>query len=409
MAHQLTAEQVTAQSTLGEDARPWPKRLIGAGAVLLIAAIAWGWFGGEAMKGQFLFSYLVAFAWFTSISLGALFFTIIQHLVAAQWSIVVRRLAELLMTNLPVMALLSLPLLVPAMMGDHTLWHWMDHDAAAQDHVLHAKAGFLNVPFFLIRCALYFGIWFFLTRWFFKNSVLQDQTGDHMLSVKMRKVAAPAVILFALTTTFFAFDFLMALEAHWFSTIFGVYFFAGSALAFFSTMAIVTMLCQEKGKLADIVNTEHYHDIGKYMFAFTVFWGYIAFSQFMLIWYADIPEETYWYQNRLVGSWEAVSWFLLFGHLLIPLAGLLSRWVKRNKATLALWAVILLFMHWVDLYWIVMPTLHENGMVFSLMDVLCMAGIGCVFAGAWIARARSVSLAPVKDPFWERSLRFRNL
>jgi len=409
MAHELTADQVNSQSTLGEDARPWAGRLMGTGFLLLIAAILWGTFGAEGATGQFFFSYLVAYCFFLSIALGALFFTQIHHLVGAQWSVVVRRLSELLMTNLPLMALLSLPLLIPTMFGDHTVWKWMNPEVVATDHLVHEKAGFLNVPFFLVRCVIYFGVWFLLSRFFFKNSVTQDATGDHMLSVKMRKVSAPGIILFALTTTFFAFDFLMSLEPHWFSTIFGVYFFGGSMVAFFATLAIVTMLCQEKGKLKDMVTAEHYHDIGKFMFAFVVFWGYIAFSQFMLIWYADLPEETYWYGNRLVGSWESVSYFLLFGNLLIPLTGLLSRWVKRNKATLAIWAVLLLFMHWVDLYWIAMPTLHPEGMSFSLLDVICMAGIGCVFAGAWIRRARTVSLAPLKDPFWERSLRFRNI
>lgn len=409
MAHALTADELRQQTTLGEDASSWSNRLLGIGLLLLLGSAAYAFAGPEGTWRQFQFSYHIAFCFFLSMTLGALWFVTIHHLVGAKWSTTVRRVAELTMGSFPLLLVLFLPTLFAVLKGDDGLFLWVSHERMESNHLLHGKIAFLNPTFFVIRVAIYFAVWIGFARFFASNSRAQDLTGDVLLTAKMRKFAPLAIILFALTTTFAALDFLMALEPEWFSTIFGVYFFAGCALSFFCSTIVITMLAQEKGRLQGIVTAEHYHDLGKWTFAFVFFWGYVAFSQFMLIWYANLPEETFWFRDRFEGSWISIAVFILLGHLLIPFGGLVSRHVKRNRAALAFWAVTLLLMHWVDLYWIAMPVLHEKGVEFHMFDASLLLGIGAMFAGLWLKRAQGGLLAPVKDPYFEASLRFKNM
>jgi hypothetical protein len=418
MAHALTADELRHQTTLGEDVASWSNRLIGFGLLLLLGSAAYAYARPEENWRQFQFSYHIAFCVFLSISLGALWFVVIHHLVGAKWSTTVRRVAEISMTSFALLFVLFLPTLIAVLKGNAGLFSWMHqataehaHDAGAvHGHDLVAgKIGYLNPTFFTARVVLYFAIWIGFARFYSNTSRAQDLTGDPMLTVKMRKLAPVAIILFALSTTFAAFDFLMSLEPEWFSTIFGVYFFAGCALSFFCSTIVISMLIQEKGRLQGVITAEHYHDLGKWSFAFVFFWGYIAFSQFMLIWYANLPEETFWFRDRIEGSWLSIAVFILIGHLLIPFGGLLSRHVKRNKAALAFWAVTLLLMHWVDLYWIAMPALHRGGVAFHPFDATLLLGIGGLFAGFWIKRAQGGLLSPVRDPYFQESLGFRNM
>lgn len=405
--HVLTAEELRTQCHLGDEARGWTTLTRLIGVIGLVAACVAGYAAHDHYQ-QFLFSYLVAFAFFQTLTLGCLFFVIVNHLTGARWCVTVRRIAELAAGGMPIMALLALPILVPIWMGNHSLYDWTNHQLVEQDHLLHHKSPFLNVTFFTIRVVIYYAIWIGVSRFYLRNSRAQDQSGDPMITARMRSLSAPFLILFALSLTFFAFDFLMSLEAHWFSTIFGVYVFAGATLSSFCFITLMAMFFQERGRLKDCVTTEHYHDLGKYMFAFVFFWGYIAFSQFMLIWYADLPEETFWFKMRFNGAWAALSAFLLFGHFLVPFPGLLSRHIKRNKGTLAFWAVALLLMHYVDMYWLVKPSLYESTLGFGAMDIACMLGIGGVVIGTFLGRARGGFIAAVKDPYWNASLAFKN-
>ncbi len=407
MQQAMTAEQLRAECSLGEDARTWSGRLRVLGLVALLIGAGLGFADGDGMV-QFFHSYLVAFVFFLAITLGCFFFVFIQHLVGAKWSVVVRRVAEIFLGGFPLLAVLFLPILIPVLLGKSPLYEWSHSDAVAGDKLLTGKSGFLNVPFFTIRCVIYFAVWIGLGRFFIGHSRAQDLSGDPSHTLRMRKFAPVAAIAYALTSTFAAFDLLMSLEPHWFSTIFGVYFFAGSALSAYCSIALACMLLQEQGKLKSSITTEHYHDLGKLMFAWVFFWGYIAFSQYMLIWYANLPEETFWYLKRQHGNWTSLSLLLLFGHLFIPFAGLLSRHVKRNRAALAFWAIVLLGMHWVDMYWLVMPRLHPDGIHFTLVDLACLIGIGGLFAGGFLNRARGGLLAAIKDPFWDASVQFKN-
>jgi hypothetical protein len=352
-------------------------------------------------------AYLVAFMYVLSVALGALWFVTIQHLTNAKWSVVVRRVAEILASNMWLVAVLSLGVVVPMLLGSTDLYAWLDHARVEQDHILHHKAAYLNIQFFTGRWVLYFGFWIWLGRRFFRLSVQQDRDGGSEISTTLRRISAPSMIVFALTLTFCSIDLVMSLDALWFSTMFGVYYFAGCVLAGYSTLGLFLMWIQSKGRLTTAVNSEHYHDIGKMMFAFTVFWAYIAFSQFMLIWYADVPEETHWYHWRFEGSWKVVSALLLVAHFAVPFFGLMSRHVKRNKRSLAFWAVWILVIHYVDLFWLVYP--NGSGEVpLGAVDILCWLGVLALFGAASVRRAQKINLIPTGDPRLADSLAFEN-
>ena len=319
MSSHQSVDLTQDELTLGAAGRRWFVVLLGigisglAGALALAAASAGGW-------DRFYPSYLVAFVYFVSLALGALFFVLIQHATRSGWSVAVRRLAEGVAPNLffP-MAFLAIPVLA----GLHTLYPWTDHAVVAKDHLLHAKEPWLNVPFFYVRTVFYFGVWSALAFWFHRQSTTQDRSGDARLTKTMEKTSTVSLIVFAFTVTFFAFDFLMSLTPHWYSTIFGVYFFAGCVLGFFALMSVLAFAVQSAGALKRTITTAHYHDIGKLIFAFTMFWAYIGFSQYMLMWYANLPEETVWYAARQEGSWATISLVLLFGHFVLPFFALM--------------------------------------------------------------------------------------
>lgn len=399
--------------------------------------------GSEDGNSHFWFAYLVAYCFVLTIVLGATFFSIVQHLVNAHWSVSVRRLSELTMANIPLMALFALPLLIPVF-DDHVhVWEWasMGHgheavdagagageaavaEASMQDlatklneeehhHFVAAKEPYLNRGFFAIRLALYFLLWWWMANFFFKRSVAQDSAADIQPTLGMKRVSAVAVILFSLTISFASFDLLMSLDETWFSTIFGVYIFAGAYLGAMCWMVIMSKFLQAKGRMTKVVNDEHYHDLGKWMFAFVFFWGYIAFSQFMLIWYANIPEETHFYDARLTPAWTGWSWFLLVFHFIIPFAGLLSRHVKRKTQVLKYWAIYMLVMHWVDLYWIAMPNYHrgEDGFSnpFGLMEVMLAVGMLGVLIFGVARKSAAQALVPLRDPLLGKCLGFKNI
>jgi hypothetical protein len=224
----------------------------------------------------------------------------------------------------------------------------------------------------------------------------------------MEKASTAALILFAFTVTFFAFDYLMSLTPHWYSTIFGVYFFAGCVLGFFALVTVIAFLVQRAGALRRTITTEHYHDMGKLVFAFTVFWAYIGFSQYMLMWYANLPEETSWYAARQAGSWTAMSLMLLFGHFLVPFLALMSRSVKRRKPLMVAGAAWMLVMQWVDVYWMVMPGKSAGTVPLSPMDLAVFLGVGGLFFAAAVRRLSAHALLPVKDPRLSESLGYEN-
>jgi uncharacterized membrane protein HdeD (DUF308 family) len=286
------------------------------GAVALVIAIV----GAFADLQRFFFAYLIGWLFCVSISVGAMFFLMINHIVKARWNTTIRRIPENLVANFPLLALAGLPIFL----GMHDLFHWTHAELYVQgtaeyDYILAGKRIYLNTPFFALRYVLYFAAWSIIGRKLYTLSVRNDTAPDPANTFAMRRVSAWGIPLAAVTVSFASYDFLMSLDPHWFSTIFGVYFFSGSFLASFAVTILLTLWFKRSGMLENTVTQEHLQDMGKWMFAFVVFWMYIFFSQYMLYWYANIPEETVWYLKRLDGGWRRVTQALFYFHFLIPL------------------------------------------------------------------------------------------
>ncbi len=375
------------------------------GLAFLVITVGIGFANGDSMR-RFFNAYLIAMVFFISIACGALFFVVLQHLVKAEWSVTVRRTAEILTATFPVLGVLFLAgIVAPMLLGNDQLYSWTKDNLP---HGLHSKQGWLNEPFFAVRIVIYFGYWILISNYFAGKSIKQDSSGDPKISDKLRVVSAPAIIGYAFSVAFFAFDVLMSLDPFWFSTMFGVYFFAGCAMAIMAVLSTLPQLLQKWGKIKTSVNVEHYHDTGKLMFAFVFFWSYVAFSQFMLIWYANMPEETTWFQHRMFTSWKFVSILLLVGHFAFPFLCLLSRWTKRKLHLLTFFSIWMLVMHWVDLYWLVVPEYNKGGISFNIMDITAMLAIGGLFVAAAAHKATTTNLVPIKDPKLGNCLAFEN-
>jgi len=359
---------------------------------------------GSAHPQRFFAAWLVAFVFFLSIALGCLYFALIHTAMTGSWGVVVRRVAENAAATLPLFALLFLPVAF----GLHSLYHWSHPDAVAHDALLRFKQPYLNERFFFARAALYFVVWSGIALWFRRLSRRQDESSDPQLAARLRRYSGALLIPLALTHTFAAFDWVMSLAPHWYSTIFGVYAFAGGLVAGFALTALAAVAFQRSG-LVPGITTEHFHDLGKLLFAFTVFWAYIAFCQFFLIWYGNIPEETIFYRVRLAGGWKLVTIALAVGHFALPFFFLMSRTVKRNAATLVAAALWLLAMHYVDVYWLVIPSIEGLGARPGIVDVAAMLAVGGAFLGAFGWLMVRSPLVPQGDPRLAESLAFENV
>jgi len=370
------------------------KKLQNLGTALAVAGIAACGAAWAADRERFAFSYLVAFMFVLTLGLGGLFFVMVQHITNAGWSVGPRRQMEWLAGILPVAAVLFIP--IAANFG--TIYaHWV-HPHGPEAELIQKKAAYLNPTFFFIRAGVYFLIWSGLSWVFRTESAKQDETGDASHTLKLGGLAAPGLFAFALSLTFAAFDWMMSLDPVWYSTIYGVYVFAGSVVSSLALLALLTIRLQKSGLIGSVSTVEHRHDIGKLLFGFTVFWTYIAFSQFFLIWYANIPEETLFFLHRWEGSWKQASLALLFLHFIIPFALLMPRTVKRSYGGLTAGAVIILTSHYLDMYWNVMPNLDHHGMHVTWIDVAAFLGPVGVLAW-WLARqAATTNLFPLKDP-----------
>jgi hypothetical protein len=374
------------------------------GAGIGIAGLGLTWLLGQADHAQAIHSYLVAFLFFLSLGLGGLFFVVLQFLVRAGWSVTVRRLAEHVMATLPIFAVLFIPIAL----GVHELYHWSHADAVAHDPILQHKAPYLDVGAFHLRAIAYFVVWSVIAVYYWRQSQRQDQMGAVSITRRLQVLSPLALIGYALTQTFASFDWLMSLDPHWFSTIFGVYFFAGSVVSILAVLILLAMALQRAGALRDLVTWEHFHDLGKLLLGFVVFWAYIAFSQFMLIWYANIPEETEFFAARWNTDWKGFSIFLAVGHFVLPFFFLLLRDVKRRRITLVAVSLWLLAMHYVDLYWLVMPNFHHEAPQLNPLDITALIGVGGVFLAVLANLMRRRPLIPVKDPRLAESLLFEN-
>lgn len=344
-------------------------------------------------------NFLLGYFFWMCISLAGVFFAALQHLTGAYWSVTVRRVAESFIAYLPYAFVLFFVLLF----GVHHLYEWTHHEEVMHDPILKLKIGYLNVPFFVIRhIAMYAGV-FILGGWLVRNSLRQDKNGNPQLTQLNAKISAPFMLVFGWLFTFVSFDLLMSLFPHWFSTIFGVYAWSGLFYSGLAMLTLWTVLLKRKGYLQGFVTEDHYHDLGKLMFTFLVFWGYIAFSQFMLIWYANLPEETPYFLVRAKGGWMEVSYALMIVKFAIPFFILISRPAKRNENVLIFMCLWFLAAQWLDLYWMIFPRFFESP-IFGWMEVGVFTGFAGLFMFAVGNFLSKVSVVAIRDPRLEQAL-----
>ena len=366
-----------------------PYVCIGLGVLGAIAGLA-----SESLRQQFAHSYLLAFMFFLSICLGGLFLVIIHHLFDAGWSVPIRRVNEHLAFLLPVMAGLFIPI---AVLAPKYIYGWMQVDPHA-DHALHAKQPLFSMGGFYGTAVALFAVWSWLSWQLRRWSLEQDKTGAAKCTFAMRKHSAYGVYLFGFSLTLAAIMWMKALEHQWFSTMYGVYYFAGSVWLTVATVYVITALLQRTGPLSGVVHRRQFYDLGVLWFAFTVFYAYIHFSQYFLIWNANIPEETYYYVKREVGGWWDVGMLIIFGHFAVPFLLLLRIDFKLKlwvMLPLAVWAWL---MHFCDMSFNIMPLIHPEGFKLHYLDVTCMALIGGVLATVFIKYFNSHPPYPLKDP-----------
>jgi hypothetical protein len=375
--------------------------------VLLAMAIGAGaisWSRWTSDPRRWLFSYLVALVFVITIAIGALAWLMLQHLSRAVWSVVVRRLMENLTRPLPLLAVGFVPVAVNL----PRIYSWADSARVAADPALARKAAWLDPAFFNVRAAVYLALWALIAALLARKSASQDRTSDSRASDVMRRMSCWGLPLLALSSSFASFDWLMSLEPHWASTMFGVYFWAESLVASLAALIVLILALRSDGWLRATITVEHLHDLGKLLFGFVVFWTYIAFCQYLLIWYANLPEETSWYIVRRTGTWNTLSWALCFGYFAIPFFMLLFRPIRRDPFWLGVLSAWVLVFHYLDLYWVIMPTLLPEGAVPDWLDVSVLAALVLAGSAVVVYSCGARPLIPIGDPHLSESLGFRN-
>ena len=361
----------------------------------LVAAAACA-VGAFLDPAQFFRSYLAGYLLWLGISLGCLAILMLQHLSGGVWGFVIRRLLEAATRVFPLLALLFVPLLF----GLHQLYPWADPAKVAQDSLLQHKAAYLNVTGFVARAVFYFALWcgaaHLLSRW----SLEQDQVPRAALRDRMQGFSAIGLLLYGLTATFSAIDWVMSLDPHWYSTIYGMMFMSGGAVDGMALVNAMASLLSRHPPLSDILAPGHFHDLGKLLLAFVMVWAYFSFSQFLIIWSGNLPEEITWYRVRLAGGWRWMGLALLLFHFVLPFLLLLSRDLKRQGRALALVAVAVLAMRYVDLYWMVAPSFPEaaSGLRFHWLDLAVPVAVGGLWMAEFLRQLKSRPLLPLNDP-----------
>jgi hypothetical protein len=372
-----------------------------------VSLLAFGLFiviaGYIVNPARMAFNNVIGLTFLISIVVGSLFFVSIEFISGAVWSTPFRRLAEFFTYGIFLVPLFVIPLLLNV----HDIFHWTHPEVVGADKILTQKAPYLNINFFIIRVVAFIAVWMLFQFLITRNSLRQDSSRDQTLTTRNVKLSAVFIPFFAITISFTGIDWLMALEPHWFSTIFGVYYFSGTMLAALAAVTIAVVYLREAGFLVKGLNEDHYYSLGALMFAFTNFWAYIAFSQFLLIWYANLPEETFWFLQRWEGSWMIYSIGLIFVRFLVPYFGLLTQPSKMNPKRLKLMAIWILFAHYYDLYFLVMPNYSRSGVAFSWFELgFPLLVVGSVIL-VFVQVSKKYNLVAIGDPKLKRGIDFK--
>jgi hypothetical protein len=373
-------------------------RSIVAGVIgLVLMAVGWTVYGLEA----FLQSYLIGFIFWLGITMGSLALLMVQYLSGGAWGMVTRRIFEASTRTLPLMAVLFLPIALNL----PVLYEWVRPEAAA-DPGIQTKAAYLNTGFFFVRAALFFAIWgalaFFLNRW----SREQDETAPRLPGPRdgrFRVLSGPGLVLYVVTLTFMSVDWIMSLEPHFYSTIFGILILGGQGLSTMAFTIVVLNALVRFRPMSAVVEATHFHDLGKLLLAFVMLWAYFNASQLIIIWSGNLPEEIPWYLERLYGPWEWVAWLVFLGHFVLPFGLLLSRDLKRQPRLLAQLAVFVLVMRVVDLIWTIGPVFRHESTIHWL-DFATVIGLGGLWAALFFTNLAGRALLPAHDPYFEEAI-----
>ncbi len=381
-----------------------PAKISKIGYILLAIGGILGIIGFITDASRASFGYLPTFMYLISVAIGSLFLVALEYAANADWSTPFRRVSEFLAASTPFILLLSLPLLF----NMSSIFHWTHTEVLAEDPILSGKSPYLNTSFFIIRTILFSVIWALFYYLLIKNSRKQDDTKDQLLTKKNIKYSVIFIPVFAITLTLSSVDWMMSIEPHWFSTIFGVYYFSGTVWVALAALTLIVVLLRENGYYPEKINSEHYYSLGTLLFAFTAFWGYIAFSQYMLIWYADLPEETSWFFHRWEGVWVYFSLILIVTHFVVPFFALLSYSSKTNAKRLIFVSAWVLVAHYIDLYWLIMPGMPQNSMEysFSWFDLTFPIALTGFFIILFSTLAKKYNIIPIGDPKLKRGLDF---
>lgn len=362
--------------------------LVGAAAIVLLGA------GAFISRTDFYHSYLYGYLFWMGLTLGCLGILVLHHLVSGSWGHVVQRYVESGARTLPLMALLFIPIII----GMKELYPWTDHETAMANHAIESKLGYLNESFFLARQVLYFAFWIGVTFWLTKKSRQQDETADPHLTRSMKIFSGPSMVFFVLTATLASVDWMMSLEPEWYSTMYGVGRIVGAVLTALAFCIILVRLLGDKEPLKDILNTRHIHHLGNLMMAFTILWAYIAFSEFLIIWSGNLPEDNMWHLRRMGSEWVVFAVILIVGHFALPFLLLLSRQLKRKIVPLARIAAGILVMRFIDMYWLVYPAFNDHRLQFHWLTVVAPVAIGGLWLWLFIGNLKKQPLLPLHDP-----------
>ena len=362
--------------------------VVGVAALVLLAAL------GLHNPVQLFRSYLFAFVFWVGLPLGCTAILMIHNMIGGTWGFPLRRPLESGTKTMTLMAVVVLPILFRLPL----LYSWAVPGQVAADPLLQYKHAYLNVPFFVARTVIYFAIWILITSLLNKWTRQQDETGEPGLTHRLKMVSAPGLLIFGLTVTFASIDWVMSLEPHWTSTIYGLIFIVSELVAAMSVMTVTVIRLSREKSLAGMVTPKLLNDYGNLLLVFTMLWAYLSFSQFLIIWGGNLRDEVPWYMSRARGGWIGVAIVLILFHFAVPFLLLLTRFVKRRAELLGLVAAGLLVMSLVDIFWLLTPAFNHDRPVFHPTDLLAILGIGGLWLWRYTAQLQGRSLLPVNDP-----------
>ncbi len=379
-----------------EELNRFRNRAMAAGTVGILLIVA----GAFLNPAQFFRSYLLGYIFWLGLAVGCMAILMLHHLSGGGWGIGIRRALEAATRTFPLLALLFLPLAF----GRRFLYIWARPEEVVHSELLQHKAVYLNLQFFLVRAVVYFAVWMALSHFLNKWSAEQDRNGDPRITRRMQLLSGPGLVLFGLTVTFASIDWVMSLDPEWFSTMFGLAFMEGQALTGLAFAIAVAVLLSQYEPLCRVISSEHFHDLGKLLLAFVMIWAYLAFSQFLIIWSGNLPEEIPWYVRRLQGGWQWVGLVLVLFHFALPFLLLLSRDLKRNARTLVKVAWAVLLMRLVDLFWLTAPQPGTGGFRVHWMDLAAPVGIGGLWLAIFFGQLGRRPLLALNDPEFKEVL-----